>query len=254
VGKSTLFNALTAAGAESANYPFCTIEPNVGIVPVPDERLKRMAEIPPRKKIPPWSRSSTSRAWCAARARARAWATSSWATSAHRRHPARGALLRRRDIVHVDGGVNPLRDIETINIELALADLTSVEKQAATATPSSPRAATKRPSSTPTSPSASWACWARGPPVRAASGRAERASVKECQPHHQQARALRLQRGRRPAVTGNALTSSVVKVRAAAEGAGQVVICAQIEPRSPSSTTPKSAPTSWPSSASTSRA
>lgn len=78
VGKSTLFNAITNAGAESANYPFCTIEPNVGMVAVPDERLDKLAEMyHPKRRPPPSSNLSTSRVLSRAQARVRVSATSS---------------------------------------------------------------------------------------------------------------------------------------------------------------------------------
>ena len=83
VGKSTLFNAITNAGAESANYPFCTIDPNVGMVAVPDYRLDKLSEMYHPKKPPRLSLSSwTSPVWSKAPAEARAWATNSWPTSA----------------------------------------------------------------------------------------------------------------------------------------------------------------------------
>jgi GTPase SAR1 family protein len=83
VGKSTLFNALTKAGIAAENYPFCTIEPNVGVVEVPDPRLAKLAEIvKPERILPATSSSSTSPAWWLARRRVKAWATSSWPTSA----------------------------------------------------------------------------------------------------------------------------------------------------------------------------
>ena len=83
VGKSTLFTALTNKGGLAANYPFATIEPNVGIVPVPDDRLEKLAEIDhPAKIVPQRSSSLTSPVWWRAPARARAWAISSLRTSA----------------------------------------------------------------------------------------------------------------------------------------------------------------------------
>ena len=82
VGKSTLFNAITNAGAQSANYPFCTIEPNVGVVAVPDKRLDVLADMYHPENIRRRSSNSwTLRAWCGARPREKAWATSFWPTS-----------------------------------------------------------------------------------------------------------------------------------------------------------------------------
>ena len=82
VGKSTLFNAITNAGAESANYPFCTIEPNVGVVAVPDARLDKLAEMYQPDKKTPAVIEFVDIAGLVAPVRARAWATSSWRTSA----------------------------------------------------------------------------------------------------------------------------------------------------------------------------
>ena len=91
VGKSTLFNAITKAGAESANYPFCTIDPNVGLVNVPDEFLSHIREVDAIVEVI--------------------------------------RCFEDENIVHVDGEVNPLRDVETINLELILSDLELVEKR-----------------------------------------------------------------------------------------------------------------------------
>ena len=94
VGKSTLFNALTRAGIAAENYPFCTIEPNVGVVEVPDPRLQKLAEIvKPERILSATVEFGTSPAWWPARARAKAWATSSLAHPRDRRHRQRGALL-----------------------------------------------------------------------------------------------------------------------------------------------------------------
>ena len=82
VGKSTLFNAITNAGAQSANYPFCTIEPNVGVVAVPDKRLDKLAEMYHRRSTPPPPLSLwILRAWCAGPPRAKGWAINSWRIS-----------------------------------------------------------------------------------------------------------------------------------------------------------------------------
>jgi ribosome-binding ATPase YchF (GTP1/OBG family) len=133
VGKSTLFNALTKAGIAAENYPFCTIEPNVGIVEVPDRRLEVIAEIAqPQKVVPRWSSSWTSPGSSPAPRRARVSATSSSPTSA--RTDAIAHVVRcfeDPNVVHVAGKVDPVSDIETINTELALADLESVERQLA---------------------------------------------------------------------------------------------------------------------------
>ena len=134
VGKSTLFNALTKAGIAAENYPFCTIEPNVGIVEVPDPRLAALAAIakPREGDSRRSSSSSTSRDSSPARRRARASATSSSPTSAR---PTRSrtscAASRTTTSCTSPARSNPVSDIETINTELALADLAAVEKQLA---------------------------------------------------------------------------------------------------------------------------
>jgi ribosome-binding ATPase YchF (GTP1/OBG family) len=125
VGKSTLFNALTKAGIAAANFPFCTIEPNVGVVPVPDPRLERWPKSSSRRRSsrPRWS-SSTSPAWSPARPGRGPGQQVPRPHPRGRRHRPRGALLRARpDIIHVNGKVDPIADIETIDTELALADL-----------------------------------------------------------------------------------------------------------------------------------
>ena len=133
VGKSTLFNALTAtAAAAAANYPFCTIEPNVGRVPVPDPRLDGAGahrEVGQDHRLPS-SRSRTSPAWCGVRARARVWATSSWVRSARSTPSCTScAASRTPTSIHVEGAVDPLRDAELIETELLLADIESLERQ-----------------------------------------------------------------------------------------------------------------------------
>ena len=94
VGKSTLFNSITNAGAECANYPFCTIEPNVGVVAVPDERVDKLADIREVDSILQVVR-----------------------------------CFENANIVHVDGNIDPLRDIETINLELIFADMETIDKK-----------------------------------------------------------------------------------------------------------------------------
>ena len=105
VGKSTLFNSITKAGAECANYPFCTIEPNIGVVAVPDERLEKLAEIYKPQKVTnaiiEFVDSIVQVVRC----------------------------FENSNIVHVDGNINPIRDIETINLELIFADLETIEKR-----------------------------------------------------------------------------------------------------------------------------
>lgn len=130
VGKSTLFNALTQAGIDAANYPFCTIEPNVGVVPVPDVRLNKLAEIVKPEKIIATTIKFVDIAGLVAGA-AKGEGLGNKFLANIRETDAIAHVVRcfeNDDVVHVAGKVNPLSDIETINTELALADLESVEK------------------------------------------------------------------------------------------------------------------------------
>lgn len=131
VGKSTLFNAITKAGAESANYPFCTIEPNVGVVDVPDERLSKLGELYNTKKITPAQIEFVDIAGLVKGA-SKGEGLGNKFLSHIREVDALIHVVRCFDdpnITHVEGSVNPIRDIEIINLELILADLESVEKR-----------------------------------------------------------------------------------------------------------------------------
>ncbi len=130
VGKSTLFNALTKAGIEAANYPFCTIDPNVGIVPMADERLDKIAAIAQSKQIVPTTMKFVDIAGLVAGA-AQGEGLGNQFLAHIRETQAIAHVVRcfvNDDIVHVTGKVDPLADIEIIHTELALADLASVEK------------------------------------------------------------------------------------------------------------------------------
>ena len=130
VGKSTLFNALTKAGIDSENYPFCTIEPNIGIVPVNDTRLQSLAEIAKPEKILPTTMEFVDIAGLVEGA-SKGEGLGNQFLSNIRETDAILHLVRcfeNDDIIHVSGKVSPLDDIETINTELALADLFSAEK------------------------------------------------------------------------------------------------------------------------------
>lgn len=130
VGKSTLFNALTKAGIEAANYPFCTIEPNVGIVAVPDPRLIKLAEIVKPQNILPTTMQFVDIAGLVAGA-AEGQGLGNKFLSHIREVDAIAQVVRcfeDDDIIHVSGRVDPLDDIEVINTELMLADIESVEK------------------------------------------------------------------------------------------------------------------------------
>ncbi len=131
VGKSTLFNAITQAGAESANYPFCTIDPNVGVVEVPDERLQKLADIVHPQRIVPTAFEFVDIAGLVKGA-SKGEGLGNKFLAHIREVDAIVHVVRCFDdenITHVSGGVNPISDIETINLELILADLESVEKR-----------------------------------------------------------------------------------------------------------------------------
>lgn len=133
VGKSTLFNAITQAGAESANYPFCTIDPNVGIVEVPDHRLTKLTELVQPKKTVPTTFEFTDIAGIVKGA-SKGEGLGNKFLSHIREVDAICQVVRcfaDDNITHVSGKVDPISDIETINLELILADLESVEKRIA---------------------------------------------------------------------------------------------------------------------------
>ena len=131
VGKSTLFNAITQAGAESANYPFCTIDPNVGIVDVPDERLQKLTELVQPKKTVPTHFEFTDIAGIVKGA-SKGEGLGNKFLSHIRQVDAICHVVRcfaDDNITHVAGTVDPISDIETINLELILADLESIQKR-----------------------------------------------------------------------------------------------------------------------------
>lgn len=133
VGKSTLFNSLTKAGAESANYPFCTIDPNVGIVAVPDERLKLLGAMYNSKKVTPAVIEFVDIAGLVKGA-SKGEGLGNQFLSNIREVDAIVHVVRcfeDANVVHVDGSVNPLRDIETINLELIFSDLEILERRMA---------------------------------------------------------------------------------------------------------------------------
>ena len=131
VGKSTLFNAITNAGAQAANYPFCTIEPNSGVVAVPDERLDVLAQMYEPKKVTPASVEFVDIAGLVKGA-SHGEGLGNKFLSHIRECDAIVHVVRcfeDDNIIHVDGSVDPARDIETINLELVFADMESVEKR-----------------------------------------------------------------------------------------------------------------------------
>jgi len=131
VGKSTLFNALTKAGAQSANYPFCTIEPNIGVVSVPDERLEVLGKMYSTQKITPATIEFVDIAGLVKGASQGEGLGNKFLS--HIRevdailHVVR--CFKNPNIIHVDGDIDPRRDIETINYELVLSDIESLTKQ-----------------------------------------------------------------------------------------------------------------------------
>ena len=133
VGKSTLFNSLTKAGAESANYPFCTIDPKVGVVAVPDERLKLLGDLYHSKKVTPAVIEFVDIAGLVKGA-SKGEGLGNQFLSNIREVDAIVHVVRcfeDSNVVHVDGSVNPLRDIETINLELIFSDLEILERRIA---------------------------------------------------------------------------------------------------------------------------
>lgn len=131
VGKSTLFNALTNAGAESANYPFCTIEPNVGIVSVPDERLEALAKMYNPEKFTPATLEFVDIAGLVKGASKGEGLGNKFLANIREVdaivHVVR--CFENSDIIHVDGDINPQRDIETIDLELIFSDIEMLERR-----------------------------------------------------------------------------------------------------------------------------
>jgi ribosome-binding ATPase len=136
VGKSTLFNAVSQAGAEAANFPFCTIDPNVGVVPVPDPRLDRLADLASSAKVVPTAIEFVDIAGLVAGASKGEGLGNQFL--AHIREVDAICNVVRcfedDDVVHVSGSVDPARDVEVITTELVLADLATVEKRLERAT------------------------------------------------------------------------------------------------------------------------
>ncbi|HBC58313.1 MAG TPA: redox-regulated ATPase YchF [Gammaproteobacteria bacterium] len=131
VGKSTLFNALTQAQVDAQNYPFCTIEPNVGVVPVPDPRLTIIAEIVRPQNVIPTTMEFVDIAGLVAGASKGEGLGNQFLANIRDTHAVAHVVrcFENEDVVHVDGKVDPAHDVEIINTELLLADLESVEKQ-----------------------------------------------------------------------------------------------------------------------------
>ena len=133
VGKSTLFNSLTKAGAESANYPFCTIDPNVGVVPVPDVRLDKLTAMYNSEKTTPAVIEFVDIAGLVKGA-SKGEGLGNQFLSNIREVDAIVHVVRCFDdpnVIHVDGSIDPIRDIETINLELIFSDIEILERRIA---------------------------------------------------------------------------------------------------------------------------
>jgi GTP-binding protein YchF len=229
VGKSTLFNALTKAGIPAANFPFCTIDPNVGIVPVPDPRLEALSAIARPQKIIPATIEFVDIAGLVAGA-AQGEGLGNKFLAHIREVDAITHVVRcfeHEDIVHVAGRIDPIADIETIDTELALADLDTVERSLARAEKSAKagdkEAIMKRDVLTRVR-----AHLDSGHPVRSlALDTSDRAAIRDLflltmKP------VLYVANVREEGFTGNPHLEAV-RVRAASEGAEVVPVCASIE-------------------------
>src|SRR3989338_3718620 len=131
VGKSTIFNAMTAAGAAAENYPFCTIEPNIGVVPLPDGRLDRLAKLFLPEKVTPTTVEFVDIAGLVEGA-SKGEGLGNQFLGHIRNVDAIAHIVRcfeNPDVVHVHGKIDPIRDVEVIETELMLADLDSVTKR-----------------------------------------------------------------------------------------------------------------------------
>ena len=230
VGKSTLFNALTAAGAEAANYPFCTIDPNVGMVEVPDERLERLQKVIATKKVIPAVVEIVDIAGLV-RGASKGEGLGNQFLGHIRATDAILHVVRcfdNDDIEHVDGGVNPLRDIDTIETELLYADLDSALKRRDRFQKSS-KGGDKVQTFHYQVAQRLVECLEKGQPIRAAAWTPEEwESVRDAQLITSKKVLYICNVGETEAATGNA-HSATVAAHAAAQGAGAVVLSAAIE-------------------------
>ncbi len=230
VGKSTLFNALTAAGAESANYPFCTIEPNVGIVPVPDPRLERIHAHVKTQKVLPATVEIVDIAGLV-RGASRGEGLGNQFLGHIRNVDAVLHVVRcfdDDDITHVDGSVDPLRDIDTIDTELVYADLDSMERQLDKLRKKA-RGGDKESIAKVAVFEPAMALLEAGTPMRAGDWDAQQQRTLSQAGFITVKPVLYLCNvDEDAAATGNAHTEAVA-AHAAAQGAGAVIVCAQIE-------------------------
>ncbi len=229
VGKSTIFNALTAAGAESANYPFCTIEPNVGIVPVPDERLEIIHGLIKTQKVIPAVVEIVDIAGLV-RGASKGEGLGNQFLAHIRNVDAVLHVVRcfEGEVTHVDGSVDPIRDIETIDTELVLSDMESLEKQLDKLQKKA-RGGDKESKERVAVLEPALKLLEEGKPVRAGEWTPEEQRVLRMAGLITQKPVLYVCNvDEDSAATGNAL-SAKVEAHAEAEGAGHVVLCGQIE-------------------------
>lgn len=230
VGKSTIFNALTAAGAESANYPFCTIEPNVGVVTVPDERLRRLEKLIPTQKLVPATVEIVDIAGLV-RGASKGEGLGNQFLGHIRNVDAVLHVVRcfeDADVVHVDGSIDPIRDIETIEAELMIADLESLQRQVDRLS-KKVRGGDKDAAARLEVLQRALGMLERGEPVRTGDWDAsQRRSLRDAGLLSAKPVLYVCNVAESDAATGNAWTAAVAD-RARAEGAGIVVLSGQIE-------------------------
>lgn len=229
VGKSTLFNALTAAGAEASNYPFCTIEPNVGIVPVPDNRLEVIHQFIETQRIIPSALKLVDIAGLV-RGASKGEGLGNKFLSHIRNVDAILEVIRcfeNEDITHVDGSIDPLRDIETIETELLLSDFQMAEDALPRALKSA-RGGDKEASARAAVLEIIKAAISEGRPVRTLDLEDEQIKIVKSMGFLTAKRILYVANVDENSMTGN---DQVTKVKAHAEknGGEVVVVCAKIE-------------------------
>lgn len=228
VGKSTLFNAITKAGAAAANYAFCTIEPNVGVVAVPDERLDKLAALYDSKKITPTTLEFVDIAGLVKGA-SKGEGLGNKFLSHIREVDAVVHVVRCFDdenIIHVDGSVDPLRDMETINLELIFADLETLERRIAKA--QSMLKADKKYAEDADRLDRMKAWLESGKPLRSMPMDEEFKAFSEEQFLLTSKPVIYVANVDESGIAGNAYTEKV-REAAAAEGAECIVLCAKLE-------------------------
>lgn len=230
VGKSTLFNALTAAGAESANYPFCTIEPNTGIVPVPDLRLDQLQEIVQSKQVIPAAVEIVDIAGLV-RGASKGEGLGNQFLGHIRSVDAVLHVVRcfaDADVVHVDGSVDPNRDIETIDLELIFADMEACERRLQRFAKQA-KSGDKEAKLHAETAQKLITLLESGKPARSGDWtEAEAASVKDAQLITAKP-VLYVCNVDEDGIDGDNDYVAAVRTRAESEGAGVVIICGQVE-------------------------